>query len=111
MPKLKEILMDARTLADFSNLEPAQVEYFRNNHPGFIPDRWWDYKNGVQWQKTQNFLRTWWKWDIKAKQDISSLVRIVSSVFDPGNIFPGQFEDALDLPTFAAFDEMTWGAP
>src|ERR1700722_5962010 len=99
MPKIKEILIDARTLADFSNLEPAQVDYFRNNHPGFVPDAWWDYKNGVQWRKTQSFLQVWWKWDMEAKRDISSLVRLVSSVFDPRHIWPGaQFDDAPELP-------------
>jgi hypothetical protein len=42
MPKMTENLRNAQILTDFSNLEPAQVEYFRNNYPDFVPKAWWD---------------------------------------------------------------------
>jgi hypothetical protein len=42
MPRNTEILRDAQALAEFSNLEPAQVEYFRNNYSDFAPQKWWD---------------------------------------------------------------------
>jgi hypothetical protein len=109
MPRVTDKLRDAQALAEFSNLEPAQVEYFRHNFPDFVPDAWWGYKNGVQWRKTQEFLRRWWK--NCSIRDMAEVVRLVSSVFNPGDIFPGSpFEDAPDLPTFASFDEMSWGA-
>lgn len=38
--KLKDLLREARTLAEFSNLSPADVDYFRHNYPDFVPD-WW----------------------------------------------------------------------
>jgi len=42
MPKVTEALRDAQALADFSNLEPAKMNYFRNNYPDFVPSKWWD---------------------------------------------------------------------
>jgi hypothetical protein len=110
MPRVTDNLRDARTLAEFSNLEPAQVEYFRNNYPDFVPQGWWEHKNGLQWRKTQGFLRHWWGHCFI--RDISEVVQLVLSVFNPDTdlIFGGQFDDAADLPTFAYFDQMSWGA-
>src|SRR5258708_6819457 len=115
MPRVTDNLRNAQTLADFSNLEasappghPTHPDYFRNNHPDFVPNGWWDYKNGVQWRSTQEFVRRWWK--TCHVRDMAEVVRLVSSVFNPGDIFPGSmFEDAPDLPTFASFDEISWG--
>lgn len=35
------VLDDARTLALFSNLTEKDAEYFQQNYPKFVPDRWW----------------------------------------------------------------------
>jgi hypothetical protein len=108
MPRVTNNLRDAQALAEFSNLEPNRVEWFRNNYPDFVPQAWWDYKNGLQWRNTQEFVRRWWR--NCSIRDMAEVIRLVSSVFNPGDIFPGSlFEDAPDLPTFASFDEMSWG--
>ena len=73
-----EILREARTLALFSNLTPENSEYFRQNYPGFVPDRWWravysellgganEFANeapsidNVLWRLWQKFLQESW---------------------------------------------------
>src|SRR5438128_2517516 len=42
MPRVTEILRDAQALAEFSNLKPGEIEYFRNNYADFAPNKWWD---------------------------------------------------------------------
>ena len=43
MEKGNDILVDARALAEFSNLDsPERVQYFRNNYPNFLPPEIWD---------------------------------------------------------------------
>jgi predicted nucleic acid-binding Zn ribbon protein len=105
MPKMTENLRDAQILADFSNLESSQVEYFRNNFPHFAPQAWWDAESvepqrtrlvkrsdgslseeplvsRKQWQETQALVRAWWRQQVK--DDIFSLTIMLNSVFDPG---------------------------
>jgi hypothetical protein len=48
MPVVTEVLRDAQTLAEFSNLEPHQLEYFRHNYSDFAPQSWWDYSLTLQ---------------------------------------------------------------
>ena len=38
------VLRDAQILASFANLEPAGVDYFRNNFPDFLPPVWWKFE-------------------------------------------------------------------
>jgi hypothetical protein len=57
MPRVTHILRDAQTLAYFSNLEPGEVEYFRNNYPDFAPSAWWDKKIGVDNEALEKQLR------------------------------------------------------
>lgn len=84
MPAGKEILWYAQILAEFSNLEPGGVEYFRRHYANFAPSRWWDYQSDVgkpQWQFNQSYLRKIWQ-----KQFADNLfdrVLLTLSVFDP----------------------------
>src|SRR6476660_790146 len=143
MPKVTDSFRNAKILADFSNLDPSAPphdptypDYFRRNHPDFVPDAWWDEpigprqhayfqdheetlrnvinrfvrdaqeRNGpveeindairdldrdVQrwserksmkhWQETQSSLRDWW--GLRYKDDVTSLVALLNSIFDP----------------------------
>jgi hypothetical protein len=90
MPRVTDNLRDAQALAEFSNLETAQVEYFRHNYPDFVPDAWWDYEAGgfeeKQWQLTQGILRYSWKHQFKDTEGVYSLIALVTSVFNPNNL-------------------------
>ena len=77
-------LRDARVLAEFANLEPARVDYFRNNFPGFVPDGWWtvlDWREGDEgplrhrWQHVQDVLRSAWQ----KKFPRETMIRLVSA--------------------------------
>lgn len=92
MPRVTDNLRDAQILAEFSNLELDKVEYFRNNYRDFVPNSWWDYDSGQQWnnaeldgkpqwQITQVFLRRAWKKQFKI--GIWGLVDILRLVFNP----------------------------
>lgn len=67
--KSKSILVDALTLARFSNLKPAQVDDFRNNvGKDFLPDIWEKRAFGPEqldgmmaWEEIQGLLRQGWK--------------------------------------------------
>jgi hypothetical protein len=108
MPRVSDNLRDAQALAEFSNLEPQGVEYFRNNYPEFVPQGWWDYQSGQsvskplsginqygkkvmgadktgekQWQLTQSILQHSWKHQFKDEDGVYSLVALITSVFDP----------------------------
>jgi hypothetical protein len=48
MPRVTDVITDARALALFSNLEEEDVEYFRNNYRDFAPQKWWDYRLTLQ---------------------------------------------------------------
>src|SRR5258707_9586561 len=84
MPRVTDNLRNAQILADFSNLEPAQVEYFRNNYPDFAPHLWWDYqyKGGERaWESTQKSLRH--AWGNQFKDGILNLLGLLNSVTAP----------------------------
>jgi hypothetical protein len=88
MPKVTENLRNAQILADFSNLEPGQVDYFRNNFPGFFPESWWDYESSweqKQWLLTQMFIRESWKTGFGGNDGVHRLVILMMLVFDPTN--------------------------
>ncbi len=67
--KSKSILVDALTLARFSNLKPAQVDDFRNSvGKDFLPDIWEKHAFGpgqldgkMAWEEIQGLLRQAWK--------------------------------------------------
>jgi hypothetical protein len=118
VPRVTENLRDAQALAEFSNLEPDKVEYFRNNYPDFVPQAWWDYQaHGAgqkQWQMTQNFLRESWK--NRFTGGTYFVVRLILSVFDPKKLFDAvfgfeeyKFDDAISKPAFARLSEIEWG--
>ncbi len=84
MPRVTDNLRNAQILADFSNLEPAQVEYFRNNYPDFAPHLWWDYQyKGSEraWESTQKSLRH--AWGNQFKDGILNLLGLLNSVTAP----------------------------
>ena len=83
MPRVTDKLRDAQALAEFSNLEPNRVEWFRNNYPEFAPESWWDYqfKGEKQWQLTQKLLRH--SWENQFGDGIYSLIDLLGSVTDP----------------------------
>src|SRR5437016_3291436 len=83
MPRVTDKLRDAQALAEFSNLEPNRVEWFRNNYPEFALESWWDYqfKGETQWQLTQKLLRDSWK--NQFGDGIYSLIGLLASETDP----------------------------
>jgi hypothetical protein len=85
----KQILSEGSTLAEFSNLGTGGVNRFRQKHPDFLPERWWEYRNGEQWQMTQGFLREAWQ----KKFDVEFFWRVLLllSVFDPEDTLDGAF--------------------
>jgi hypothetical protein len=118
MPQVTDNLRDAQILAEFSNLKPEGVDYFRNNYPDFVPPAWWDYKahgsEQKQWQMTQQFLREAWQGQLKGGTFF--LVRLVLSVFDPKKLFDAvfgfdeyKFDDSIAKPAFARLSEIEWG--
>jgi len=105
--RVTEALRDAESLAEFANLDPAGVAYFRNNYPDFAPSDWWDLpyrSNGArvlrfedvigltdlnkiedkvvqQWQHTQEQIRKAWKAKFKFEHasEVSDLLKLVFS--------------------------------
>jgi hypothetical protein len=118
MPQVTENFRDAQSLAEYSNLKPEEVEYFRSNFPDFVPPAWWTYKahraEKKQWQMTQQFLRDAWQDHFKG--GTYSLVRLILSVFDPKRLFDAAlgldeygFDDSIAKPAFARLSEIEWG--
>jgi predicted nucleic acid-binding Zn ribbon protein len=102
MPKITENLRNAGILADFSNLETAaQVDNFRHNYEDFVPQEWWDYQSEErffdetdhkttsrmirQWKLTQDYLR--YSWKNQFTDGVTGLIPLITSVFDPANLF------------------------
>ncbi|HXA78738.1 MAG TPA: hypothetical protein VNV41_16505 [Candidatus Acidoferrales bacterium] len=105
--KVTEALRDAEGLAEFADLDPAGVAYFRNNYPDFAPSDWWDLPYRIdgtrmlrfddvrgltdtkeierkvvpQWQHTQEQIRKAWKskFAFKHASEVSDLLKLVFS--------------------------------
>lgn len=91
----QRLLADAKTLAEFANLEPSGVETFRKGHPDFFPASWWEYAPtppeeddvlamqwpDTQWQITQRFIRGFWRKQFQ--MSTAGFVTLLGSVFDP----------------------------
>jgi hypothetical protein len=111
MPAATEELRNAQALAEFSNLGPEGVDYFRNNYPDFAPQAWWDYQAAgtqqKQWAFTQHLLRESWK--NRFKGGAYFLVALLTSVFKPSDLLESAFDFQFDRPAFARVSEMTWG--
>jgi len=103
---LRDKLRDAQTLAGFANLTAKEVDYFRTNYPEFVPQKWWNYSptnddgrpKDKLWITNQSWLREAWinKFDI----DQFRLMRLLTSVFDPDELFEVSLR-AHPWPTFA----------
>lgn len=92
-------LKAAKVLADFANLEPDGAEDFREAHPDFVPQAWWDYRPTtpfglpsptMQWQINQKFLRDAWLFEFN--MELGPFVHLLTSVFDPSKPEPPLFE-------------------
>lgn len=93
MPKKTSTQREAERLAKFLSLESSEVQTFRHDNPRFAPAKWWDYhpltlpwespaeSKTMNWQVTQDFLRT--AWDDGFELDLSQLVQLLLCVFDP----------------------------
>ena len=67
----KSLLVDAKMLAEFANLEPADADYFRNSvAPDFVPEGFWmgqviavspGATSKAIWQNQQELLRDAWR--------------------------------------------------
>jgi hypothetical protein len=102
MPAVTETLRNAQILAEFSNLEPDGVEYFRHNYPDFAPSRWWDYQSDLgkpQWQVSQERLRK--RWQGQFADNLLDRVILTFSVFDPWDLI---MHDTDFIPEFYHFD-------
>ena len=114
MPRVTEVLRNAQTLADFSNLEATQVDYFRHNFPDFVPEKWWEHRDGKQWRMTQDFLRE--SWANKFNGGPYFVARLILSVFDPSQtivtgmdeMFPGTSKEGPEQ-VFAIPGDFPWG--
>src|ERR1700678_3804567 len=55
-------LQNAQALALFSNLTEKDVDYFRQNYSGFMPEGWWTVKNydTLLWKLWQELLQESW---------------------------------------------------
>jgi hypothetical protein len=90
---LREKIRDAQVLAAFANLTEQGTAYFRRNYPDFAPRTWWDYSptdnkgrpDGKLWITNQSWLREAWK--NKFEIDQFRLMRLLTSVFDPDDLF------------------------
>lgn len=115
----KETLWHAEALAEFSNLEPQDVERFRAKYPDFVPQKWWDYvgtsanskgdlvtSTGKQWQMNQRFLRE--AWDKHFTGELFFIIRLTMSVFDPDELLDVAF-GFNERPSFATLSELPWG--
>jgi hypothetical protein len=104
-------LRNAQALAEFSNLSPGEVDYFRNNFPDFAPQPWWDYRatdaQQNQWELTQRFVRESWK--NRFEGGAYFLVALLTSVFNPSDLMDSLFDFKVDRPAFARVSEMNWG--
>ena len=88
-------LAEAKTLADFANLEPSDVGAFRKDHPDFFPAAWWDYRPTtltkrptlekptpkMQWEIVQQMVRDTWLRQFRLPPFWSTW--LLTSVFDP----------------------------
>jgi hypothetical protein len=114
MPRVTDNMRNAQALAEFSNLKPEGVQYFRNNYPDFVPQGWWDYDSGQpwndarldgkpQWQITQVFLRD--AWENQFKEGIWSLIDLLRLIFNPDNLFTTFIERMMREPFPNGFPE------
>lgn len=102
-----ETFRNAQFLAEFAALQPHNVDYWRRNHPDFVPEKWWDYQPTDSkkrlWQLNQEWLREAWRKHFDIGQ--FELMRLLTSVFDPTNL-----TDVLlgshARPAFATLSEM-----
>ena len=121
VPKVTQDLKDAQALAMFSNLEPAEVDYFRNNYPDFVPQKWWDYTPDTirsekrvpmdpkQWQLSQSRIQKAWKESFGG--GVVALIDLLSLFFNPTSLFLfGQEEDDEPKPMFANTSQMGYGS-
>ena len=108
MPRLTEKLRSALALAEFSNLEPADVDYFRHNYPDFVPQAWWDYRDGGQWKMAQRFLRD--TWNDNFPEDIFLAMRALLCVFDPSTMDGLTLSGQPYQPSFAELGDLKAGA-
>ena len=119
MPNAMDVLRDAQALAEFSNLDPADVGYFRNNYPDFVPQKWWDYtptttdssgnivpRRQKQWELNQSYLR--YSWQNNFKGGLSFNFRLTNSVFDPEKTWAFWWGEE-EKPDSVNESEMGWG--
>ena len=105
---------NAQYLAEFAALEPQNVEYWRKNHPEFVPEGWWGYAptdsmgkplSTKLWQLNQEWLREAWQKHFNIGQ--FDMMRLMTSVFDPDNIdVIGRAFGKRVRPTFATLTDM-----
>jgi hypothetical protein len=103
--KVTEELKELQTLAMFSNLEPAEFEYFHNNYPDFFPASFWvralkaTVEDGVQVAPSRSALladaiqiqvRLAWKSGFPAEQTIGLIG--AGGIVSMGQLTPEQKE-------------------
>jgi hypothetical protein len=102
--KFTDSIRNAYILSEFHVLKSQDMESFRMNYPGFVPDAWWGYEaddfdetiGRPLWQANQKWLREAWEKHFDIGQ--WELMRLLTSVFDPKNAI-----DAIDaaFPTLS----------
>ena len=78
-------LIDARTLAEFSNVNTdTEADYFKNNFPEFVPPAWWkanlvisprEGKKEKVWQYQQRRVREAWQ----SKFPLDTSIKLISA--------------------------------
>ena len=105
--KAIETLEAADFLVEFVNLRPEDAVMLRtkirDRGSDFIPDAWWDYRDGRQWVLNQKWLRE--AWDAKFELFLFDQLRLITSVFDPQNLVDVML-GIKKRPTFADMGEL-----
>lgn len=113
--EIKDVLSSATVLADFANLEPANVATFRSKHRDFAVPDWWDYQSDLaksqgmskHWQLVQKYVQeAWTLWQAESELSLEARLRLFTSVFDPADLLDVMIPSRTN-PKYPAFATAT----
>jgi hypothetical protein len=111
----KNTLASVSVLADFANLETADVETFRSKHPDFAVPAWWEYQSDLaksggmskHWQLVQQYVQeAWISWQSESEVSLEAWLRLLTSVFDPESLLDVMIPSPTN-PKYPAFATAT----
>lgn len=117
----RAVLDAADMLAEFANLEPANVDAFRKRHSDFALPAWWEYQSDLaessglskHWQLTQKYVQeAWIIWVSGSEFFLNKWLRLLTSVFDPTALLEIMFPLSSRVhPAFADATELAEMTP